>query len=225
MTRINLLPHREIKRAARQRQLNALFLGALIAGLGGTFLGHSVIAGRVEAQEARNQFLEAETAKLDRQIAQIKDLKAQTQAMIARKEVVEKLQADRPMSVHLFDELARRLPDKVYLSEVKQQGERISVRGYAQSNDRVSELLRSLEGSEWFEAPELVEVRRAGDKTKLGNEFDLNFLLKPLKAEDDTAQGETGKTGPGQTGPGKIKPAKATPGAVAGDGHMMGAST
>src|SRR6266513_1917117 len=159
MVRINLLPHREQKRQARQRQFVSLAIGLAIMGIALIGLGHIVIAAQIENQTGRNKLLTTEIAKLDEQIKEIDRLRDQTQALLARKQVVETLQANRTEAVHLLDQLVRQLPDGVYLRTVRQNGARVTLVGYAQSNARVSTLMRNIESSPWLASPELVEIR------------------------------------------------------------------
>lgn len=183
MIRINLLPHRELKRAARLRQFNFMLLGVVVLGAVSVLLVHTVIAGMKELQTSRNNFLKAETAKLDSQIAEIKKLKEQTQALLARKKVVESLQGNRAQAVRLFDQMARQLPEGIYLKAVKQTGTKVNVQGYAQSNARVSTLMRNLEASPWLETPELMEIHSATVNGLRANEFSLNVNIKQPQAE------------------------------------------
>lgn len=178
MIRINLLPHREEKRKARRQQFYGLF--GLIAVLGGliVFLVYTIIDGYVEAQVARNDFLKKEIAVLDKQIDEIKRLKEQTQALLARKQIIESLQRDRAESVRLLSELVKQMPEGVYVRSVKQDGAKISLVGYAQSNARVSTLMRNVEASPWLEKPQLVEIKAVTiDKRRL-SEFSLNASIK-----------------------------------------------
>src|SRR5208283_2864092 len=150
MVRINLLPHREQKRQARQRQFVSLAVGLAILGIAVVGLVHIIIAARIEDQNSRNALLKTEIAKLDEQIKEIDHLRDQTAALLARKQVVETLQANRTEAVHLLDQLVRQLPDGVYLKSVKQSGQRVVLDGYAQSNARVSTLMRNIESSPWL---------------------------------------------------------------------------
>ena len=184
MIRINLLPHREEKRKARRQQFYALIgmvsiLAALIV-----FLVHSVIAGYITAQEAKNDFLKKEIAVLDKQLDQIKRLKEQTQALLVRKQIIESLQRDRAEAVRLLTEMTRQMPEGVYIRSLKQDGVKISLSGYAQSNARVSTLMRNIEASPWLEKPQLVEVKAViVDKRRL-NEFNMNAALKRDPIQD-----------------------------------------
>jgi type IV pilus assembly protein PilN len=178
MVRINLLPHREQKRQARQRQFVSMAVGLVVLGLATVGLVHVVIAARIDNQNSRNALLTTEIAKLDEQIKEIDKLREQTQALLARKQIVETLQANRTEAVHLLDQLVRQLPDGLYLRSVKQAGTKVTLVGYAQSNARVSTLMRNIENSPWLTTPELVEIKSVAlDKQKI-NEFTLNLQLK-----------------------------------------------
>ena len=190
MIRINLLPHREQKRAARQRELTFLASAVSVLGLLIVFMVHTVLGTQIENQGARNNFLEAEIKKLDDQIAEIKVLKEQTQAMLARKQVVETLQSNRSAVVYLLDQLVRQLPDGVYLKTVKQSGNNVSLQGYAQSNARVATLMRSLEASPWLHSPNLIEVKAATINNLRASEFSLNVKLVPPETTSDKGKGE-----------------------------------
>jgi type IV pilus assembly protein PilN len=184
MIRINLLPHREEKRKARRQQFYGLFgLVSVLAGMI-VFLVYTVIAGYISAQEAKNDFLKKEIAVLDKQIDQIKRLKEQTQALLARKQIIESLQRDRAEAVLLLSELVKQMPEGVYLRSIKQNGVNISLAGYAQSNARVSTLMRNIEASPWLEKPVLVEIKAvAVDKRRL-NEFSLNASIKRIAEQN-----------------------------------------
>jgi len=201
MVRINLLPHREQKRQARQRQFVSLAVGLAILGIAVVGLGHVVIAARIDNQNNRNNLLKTEIAKLDEQIKEIDRLRDQTQALLARKQVVETLQANRTEAVHLLDQLVRQLPDGVYLRTVRQNGTRVTLVGYAQSNARVSTLMRNIESSPWLGSPELIEIRSVAVDRQKVNEFTLAMQVKRAAAAGDAR--------PGTTVPGKAPPGKA----------------
>jgi type IV pilus assembly protein PilN len=187
MIRINLLPHRELARAARRRQFNILLGIAVAAGVLAVVLGHSVIAARQSTQEARKTYLEQEIAKLD----EIKKIREQTQALLARKQVVETLQSNRTEVVHLFDQMIRLLPDGLYLKSFRQAGDIVTISGYTQSSARVSTLMRNLDGSPWFEAPNLVEIKAATVNNLRANEFVLT--VKQTHQQKDSANDKGGK--------------------------------
>lgn len=188
--RINLLPHREQKRAARQRQF--IILAGMVLGFGAiiALAGHTLITAKIDDQMGRNNFLSAEITKLDKQIEEINELKVKTQALLDRKKVVESLQADRSMVVHLLDQLVRELPDGVYLKSIDRKGNNVKLIGYAQSNARVASLMRSLDDSPWMEAPALIETKAVVQNSLRVSEFSMDIKLTPPKApevKDDKA--------------------------------------
>lgn len=160
MIRINLLPHREEKRKQRKSAfLSMLLLSAVLGGVVVLMVG-GLIANRISSQDERNNFIKAENTKLDGQIKEIATLKQEIDALKARQQAVEDLQADRNQPVYLMDELVKQVPEGIYLSSFKQEGQRIHITGYAQSNERVSELLRNFSNnSRWLERPDLIEIR------------------------------------------------------------------
>lgn len=193
MIRVNLLPHREMRRTAERR--NFFTLAALIAGFGlaVVILVHGVISNKIDTQSGRNKFLEGRIAELDKEIEEIKKLKEQTQALLARKQVVETLQSNRTEVVHLLDQLVRQLPEGVYLKTIKQTGRKVNIIGYAQSNARISTLLRNLDSSLWLEAPSLVEIHATSVGGTRLSEFTINVNLVPDKSPQDTAVPVKGK--------------------------------
>ena len=181
MIRINLLPHREQKRQARQRQFVSLAIGLAILGLAVVLLVHVLLGSQIENQQSRNQLLKTEIGKLDEQIKEIDKLREQTQALLARKQVVETLQSNRTEAVHLLDQLVRQLPDGIYLRSMRQVGAKVTLIGYAQSNARVSTLMRNIDASPWLTQPELVEIKSVPspiNKDLRVNEFTLNLQVK-----------------------------------------------
>ena len=166
MILINLLPHREARRAQRKR--------AFFIGLGGSFAGGLLIAALwytglqqvTAAQNERNAFLRAEIARLDAQIKDIATLRQDIDALKARQRAVEDLQTDRNVPVYLLNELTRQVPEGVYPTSINQQGQTVSMRGIAQTNERVSELLRNtFYNSPWLEKPELIEIKAVSQGT------------------------------------------------------------
>ena len=208
--RINLLPHREQKRQARQRQFISLAVSLAVLGLAIVALVHGVLAGQIEAQKDRNGLLKKEIAKLDEQIKEIDRLREQIQAVLARKQVVETLQSNRSEAVHLLDQLVRQLPDGIYLSSVRQQGAKVTVTGYAQSNARVSTLMRNIEASPWLTRPELVEIKlvQAPGQTNRDlkiNNFTMTFQIK--RAAPAEVKGAPGAPPGAPAAPAKTKAA------------------
>jgi type IV pilus assembly protein PilN len=188
MIRINLLPHREIRRKAQQRQFfialgTVAVLGALI-----WFGVHSFLVDQFENQVDRNKYLTEEIAKLDKQIAEINQLKEQTAALLARKQVVETLQANRAETVALLEQLVRQLPDGTYLRSVKQTGQRVAISGIAQSQARVSTFIRNIESSQKLGNPGLVEIKALPQGATRASEFTMNVsILKPKPEEAPAA--------------------------------------
>jgi type IV pilus assembly protein PilN len=199
--RINLLPHREQKRQARQRQFYTLMISLAILGLAVIALVHGILAAQIQSQEARNRVLKGEIAKLDEQIKEIDRLRDQIQAVLARKQVVETLQGNRSEAVHLLDQLVRQLPDGIYLRSIRQNDARVTIVGYAQSNARVSTLMRNIEASPWLSTPELVEIKLVPmpgtkDTTQKINEFTLRFLIKRTAPINTEVAGAAAKGAP-----------------------------
>lgn len=195
MIRINLLPWREERRKARRQQFFAL--AGLISVLAGViwFLGYGIINGYVSAQEGKNHFLKSEIASLDKEIEEIKRLKEQTDSLLSRKRIIESLQANRTETVHLFNELVRQIPTGVFLKSIRQSGDKINLVGYAQSNARVSTLMRNLEASPIMERPDLVEIKSAMVGSRKLSEFNLNVSITRQTTGDDKGK----KAPPGRT--------------------------
>jgi len=176
--RVNLLPHRAERRKRAKQHFAIVSAGTAVVGLMIVGLVHSYYAERIATQQGRNQFLKGEIAKLDTEIAEINKLKDEIRALLARKQVIETLQADRAQTVHLLDELVKQMPEGVYLKSLSQKGMRIQLIGYAQSNARVSTLMRNIEASRWLGSPELIEVKAASVEKKRVSEFNLYMSLK-----------------------------------------------
>lgn len=197
MIRINLLPWREARRKAHNLQF--FILMGMVAGLAASIvlLVHGYYATRISTQTERNRFLKEENIKLDKEIAEITKLKEEIQALLSRKQVIETLQGDRAQTVYLLEQLVRQTPDGVYLKSIKQTGAKINLTGYAQSNARVSTLMRNFEASPYLENPELVEIKVASVNNKRLSEFTMNVSMKRQKSEADAAKGGAGKAAPG----------------------------
>lgn len=184
MIRINLLPHREERRKALRQQFYAL--SALVAVLAAFiwFVGYSLIDAMITHQADKNSFLKSEIAVLDKQIEEIKKLKEQTESLLQRKQVIEALQANRSETVHLFNELAKQLPSGIYLKSIKQEGQKITLVGYAQSNARVSTLMHNLDESPLLENPVLIEIKSAQVGKRRMNEFALSIFFSRQSSTD-----------------------------------------
>jgi len=183
MILINLLPHREAARKRRKEEFQAMLLASAIVGLliaGGIYLWFEML---INAQQGRNKFLLAEIAKLDETIKEVATIEKEIEDLRARQKAVEDLQADRNLPVHMFNELVVQLPDGVYLTNLKQTGEAVAIQGMAQSNERVSEMLRNIsDNTQWFAKPELLEIVAANiavsarDQRRVPS-FNLRFRL------------------------------------------------
>ncbi len=184
MIRINLLPHREEKRKARQKQFAILAGLAAVIGLAIAGMLWVVFDTQIENQKDRNKYLTTEIAKLDKQIDEIKRIREETASLLSKKQVVEGLQSNRSEPVYLLDQLLRQLPEGLYLKSIKQTGAKISVTGYAQSNARVSAFMRNIDASPFLGNPNLVEIKAVTVNTQRANEFILDFLIKRVKADD-----------------------------------------
>jgi type IV pilus assembly protein PilN len=185
MIRVNLLPHREIRRRRLQQQYFVMLGLVTFVGVAVWLLVHTSLTNSFENQQRRNQYLQAEIVKLDKEIEDIKKLKEMTASLLSRKKVVETLQSNRAEVVHLLDELTRQLPDGVYLKGIKQQGSRVTINGYTQSQARVSTLMRNLDASPYLENANLIEIRAVPLGTSRINEFTLAVNIERPKPEED----------------------------------------
>jgi type IV pilus assembly protein PilN len=194
MIKINLLPHREEKRKQRKQTFFAMLVfSAIIGGLIVLMVG-LFIANQISNQTRRNDYIKAENAKLDEQIKEVASLKQEIEALKARQQAVEDLQSDRNQPVYLMDELVKQVPEGIYLRSFKQEGQRVTLSGYAQSNERVSELLRHFSNdSAWLERPDLVEIRAAnlgqGRDAKRVFDFTINVGIKRPRDKEKAAGG------------------------------------
>jgi type IV pilus assembly protein PilN len=175
--RINLLPHREEKRRARRQQFYALLGLVCVVAVAVWFVVFGIINGMISTQDDKNAFLKKEIASLDREIEEIKRLREQTESLLSRKNVIESLQANRAETVHLFNELARQVPDGIYLKSLRQSGLKINLTGYAQSNARVSTLMRNLESSPLLERPDLIQINSTTVNNRRLSEFNLDVYI------------------------------------------------
>ncbi len=184
--RVNLLPHREERR--KRARTHFAMLASMTAVLGLAIVGavYLVNEGSINEQKERNAFMKSEIAKLDKEIDEIKKLKDEIAALLARKQVIETLQSDRAQTVYLLDELVRQMPEGVFLRTVRQKGLGIDVVGYAQSNARVSALMRNIESSPWLANPNLVEIKATNIGKMRVSEFSLKFALKRAVAKDES---------------------------------------
>ncbi len=188
MARINLLPWRAERRKRRQSEFLMLLGGAFAAAALISFLIVSYYNGRIESQNQRIAYLQTEIGKLDSQIKEIEALDKQKAALLARKEVIEQLQANRSQMVHLFDELVRTIPDGVRLTSIKQTSESLTLEGRSQSNARVSSYLRNLDGSGWMTGPDLSVIEAKTGDTALPYMFSLSVKMTSPQKEAEAAK-------------------------------------
>ena len=166
MARINLLPWRETERKQRQREFGFMLIGGLAAALAVAFFIHWYVEGMIDHQERRNSFLKGEIAQLDKKIREIRELEKTKANLIARMNIIQRLQESRPEIVHLFDELVNTLPDGVVLEKVAQNGRSLDLNGRAQSNARVSAYMRNIDGSPWMGGANLKVIQQGGSLSK-----------------------------------------------------------
>jgi len=182
--RINLLPHREMRRKQQQQHFFVMLGVVVVMGAAIWFSVHTYLDAALTNQQARNKYLEDEIVKIDKEIAEINKLKEQIAALLKRKQVVETLQSNRAEVVHLLDQLVRQLPDGMYLKSIKQQGTKVTINGYTQSQARVSTLMRNLEGSQYLQKANLVEIKSASAGGQRLNEFTMNIEVTREAAAD-----------------------------------------
>jgi type IV pilus assembly protein PilN len=193
MIRVNLLPHRQLKREARQREFGLMAGLSAIAAAFIIFMGWTFIDSQVSEQTSRNGRLDTAISKLDKEITDIKDLKDQISIMLERKQVVENLQTNRSQSVVVLDELSRQLPEGMYFKSIKQKANVITVEGVADTNARIATLVRNLSTSNWMESPNLVEIKSLMVNTLKQNAFTLTVNLKVPKVDSGNASAESNK--------------------------------
>ena len=195
MIRINLLPHRELKRQARRRQFSILCAIVVAIGAGIVAIVGGFITTQINAQNDTNTYIKKENQKLDDDIKEIAKLEDEIRGLKARQKAVEDLQGDRNLPVHLLDELVKNTPEGIYLKSIKQTGTRVAVSGLAANNAKVADYVRNLTRNNWLANPELVEIKAvAATPATQGrrlNEFIMNVSIVRPKDPSSTAAGET----------------------------------
>lgn len=210
MARINLLPWRAERRKQRQKEFLTMLGLAAAAAVVLSFLIISYYNGQISGQNERNAYLKDQITQVDTQIKEIEELDKKKAKLLARKEVIEQLQANRSQMVHLFDSLVRTIPDGVVLTSIKQEGEKLTLEGRSQSNARVSTYMRNLEGSGWMTKPDLSIIEAKEGDAGLPFTFTLNVLLaNPNAPKDEDGDGVPDAAAPGAA------PATTTPAAPA----------
>lgn len=173
MARINLLPWREERRKEQRKQFFVMLGGAAVVALLVVGLVHLYFAGAIQNQESRNSYLQAQIKEVEAKIKEIENLEQQREQLLARMRVIEQLQGDRSVIVHMFEELADAVPDGLFLTSVKQTGRTLTIQGVAQSNARVSTLMRNLDASPWLENPVLEIIQTDSKKEQGARTFTL----------------------------------------------------
>lgn len=187
MAKINLLPWRAERRKQRQKEFTSM-LG--LAAVVGALIGFLIIMyynGQISGQQKRNDLLRQEITAVEAKIKQIKELDKKKDRLLARKAVIEELQATRSQMVHLFDELARTIADGTQIMTIQQNGTKLTMTGRTQSNARVSTYMRNLEASGWITNPELSIIQAKGTDKSMPYEFSLSVTLKNPSKKDDGA--------------------------------------
>jgi len=187
MARINLLPWREERREERRKRFLLILIGVFVGSVGAVFIADQIFSTATERQAARNAYIGKQIAVVDERIKQISELKARRQQLVERMRIIQDLQGNRQISGRIFDQLARTLPDGVYFTSVKLLGKTLSISGAAESNNRVSELMRNLDASDWFDAPSLNEVKATtAGQVDQANVFQLTVRqTQPAATEGD----------------------------------------
>lgn len=192
MAHINLLPWREELRREQQRQfftimgLSVILMGLIILAV------HLRISGMIDHQESRNRFLQTEIKKVEKQIAEIKKIEQEKRRLLARMEVIQELQRNRPEIVHMFDEIARITPEGIYLETMSQSGNKLVLNGVAQSNARVSAFMRNIEGSDWLSNPRLEVIKK---EKQSSSDTSRSFVLHLSQVRKDTETESANKNG------------------------------
>lgn len=193
MAKINLLPWREAFRTEKKKEFLSLVVVVLVVAVLVAFGWDRVVSNQIESQNSRNQLLKTEIAKLDKQVAEIKELKARRQNLLDRMQVIQGLQGNRPEIVKIYDEFVRAVPDGVYFTRMIRKGSQISLVGFAESNNRVSSLMRRLDASYKFTEPNLTKVQDSDVLGEDGNQFEMR--VKIIKAPVDSVSTDPAEGG------------------------------
>ena len=188
MARINLLPWREQLREQRKQQFVATLIGMVMLGAALIFIGDQVFSSLINEQLSRNSFIERENQALDARIKEIQELRKKRQELIERTKVIQDLQGNRPITSHVFDQLARTIPEGVYFTAVRLTGKHISIEGAAESNNLISSLMRRQDASDWLALPSLAEVKALELDGQEASQFKLT-VQQTKPHEDEAGQG------------------------------------
>ena len=187
MARINLLPWRDEQREVRRKQFLLILLAVLVGSAGAVLIANQVVSAAIDRQVARNDYIGGQITVVEERIKQVDDLRDRRQQLLERMRIIQDLQVNRQISGRIFDQLARTLPDGVYFTEVEMTGRNLSITGVAQSNNRVSDLMRNLDASDWFDAPSLTKVKATtAGQLDQANVFQLTVrLTQPAAVRDE----------------------------------------
>lgn len=188
MANINLRPWREELRAEKQQQFIVMLVGAAVVAAGLAFLWKSDLDSQIEYQQSRNAYVQTAMKELDSQIKEIENLRRQRDELLARMRVIQDLQGKRPVIVRVFDELVQTLPDGLFYSDLKKVNERIDITGMAESNSRISTLMRRFDNSDWFNDPNLSNVSAADNRRAGYSQFNLSVTQRTPGVEEETKQ-------------------------------------
>lgn len=191
MAKINLLPWRQEYRAQKQKEFQQVAAVVVLAAGFSVFMWMKTVDAQIASQNERNQILQTEIAALDKQVKEIKDLKKRRQELIDRMRVIQELQGNRPLSVRYFDEMVRAAPEGLWLNSLKRVGKTMHVSGVAESNNRVSSFMRSLDQSDWFESPNLTGVTAKPEFGEQASAFEMTVNVSKRKKEDQQNAGDT----------------------------------
>lgn len=177
MAKINLLPWREARRQELQKEFLIVLGGVAVLALAVVLLGHNMASNAVEAQRGRNAYVQKHIDELNKQVAEIKQLEKKKNELLERMKVIQELQGTRPLIVRVFDELVRTLPDGVFYSHLTAANKTLKADGVAESNNRISSLMRRLDGSDWFSSPNLKAVKADPDFGEQASRFEMSFNI------------------------------------------------
>jgi len=189
MARINLLPWRDELREERKKQFVIVLFAVLVIAAGLVFLSNLFVSGRLDNQNARNSYLQKEIASLDERIKQVREIREMRTQLLGRMQVIQDLQSNRSVMPRLFDQLVRTLPDGVYYSSLSMQGQRISINGFAESNNRVSTLMRNLEASPWLAGATLSGVKAIENAYLDGQANQFQLTVRQRRPNANEVQG------------------------------------
>lgn len=188
MANINLLPWREERRQLVRQQFLVILGGVAVLGVVLVLLAMSIVKGEIAEQRERNAYLQQHINKLNKEVAEIQDLEKRRQQLLDRMAIIQDLQGTRPLIVRVFDELVRTLPDGLFYTSLKRRDKRIEVEGIAESNNRVSSLMRKLDASPWFTEPNLTAVSAAPAYGDQASNFKLSFVISAPEPDREAKQ-------------------------------------